>query len=54
MKCQNVIILTATNVTELDMQWECLIELTRSGGLLVMMEPYISKCLTTQLSEVCV
>ncbi|GMY14811.1 FAD synthase [Fagus crenata] len=52
MKCQNVIILTATNVTELDMQWECLIELTRSGGLLVMMEPYISKCLTTQLSEV--
>ncbi|KAL4605547.1 hypothetical protein ACB092_09G036900 [Castanea dentata] len=52
MKCQNVIILTATNIMELDKEWECLIELTSSGGLFEMMEPYISKCLITQLSDV--
>ncbi|XP_030926284.1 FAD synthase [Quercus lobata] len=52
IKCQNVIILTATNIMELDKEWECLIELTRSGGLFEMMEPYISKCLITQLSDV--
>ncbi|XP_059428340.1 uncharacterized protein LOC132162104 isoform X2 [Corylus avellana] len=51
IKCQNVIILTATNVMELDKEWECLIELTGSSGLLVLMEPYILKCLTTQLSD---
>ena len=32
---------------ELDKEWECLVELTRSGGLFEMMEPYISKCLIT-------
>ena len=49
-----MIILTATNIMELDKEWECLVELTRSGGLFEMMEPYISKCLITQLSDVCV
>ncbi|KDO51706.1 hypothetical protein CISIN_1g031335mg [Citrus sinensis] len=53
IKCQNVIILTATNVTELDKEWNCLIELLRSGGL-SLMEPYTSKSLTTNLSDVCV
>lgn len=52
IKCQNVIILTATNITELDKQWSCLIELTASSGLLVLMEPYITKSLTTLLSEI--
>lgn len=49
-----MIILTATNIMELDKEWECLTELTGSGGLLVLMKPYVSKCLTTQLSDVCV
>ncbi|RVW13008.1 FAD synthase [Vitis vinifera] len=53
IKCQNVFILTATNVTELDKEWDCLIELTRSSGLLVLMEPFLSKRMTTNLSDVC-
>ncbi|XP_048321247.1 uncharacterized protein LOC107431971 isoform X2 [Ziziphus jujuba] len=52
IKCQNVIILNATNVTELEKQWECLIELTRSTGVLALMEQYVSKCLKTDLSDV--
>ncbi|GAV65015.1 MoCF_biosynth domain-containing protein/PAPS_reduct domain-containing protein [Cephalotus follicularis] len=52
IKCQNTIILTATNVTELDQEWECLIELARSSGLLTLMEPYVSKQLSTTLPDV--
>ncbi|KAK3043054.1 hypothetical protein RJ639_002622 [Escallonia herrerae] len=52
MKCQNVIILTATNATELDQQWDCLIELTKSNGLLPSTEPFVSTSLTTSLSDV--
>ncbi|KAK3036369.1 hypothetical protein RJ639_032138 [Escallonia herrerae] len=52
MKCQNVIILTATNAMELDQQWDCLIELTKSNGLLPSTEPFVSKSLTTSLSDV--
>ncbi|KAB1201481.1 FAD synthase [Morella rubra] len=52
IKCQNVVILSATNAMELDKQWECLIEITGSSGLIPVMEPYVSKCLTTQLSDV--
>lgn len=49
-----MVILSATNAMELDKQWECLIEITGSSGLIPVMEPYVSKCLTTQLSDVCV
>lgn len=52
IKCQNVIIFTATNATELDNEWDCLIELTRSCGFLPMMVPYVSKHLQTNLSDV--
>ncbi|XP_038701621.1 uncharacterized protein LOC119998373 isoform X1 [Tripterygium wilfordii] len=52
IKCQNVIILTATNVPELEKEWDCLIELTRSSGLFAVMEPYASKSLSTFLSDV--
>ncbi|KAF9680237.1 hypothetical protein SADUNF_Sadunf06G0100500 [Salix dunnii] len=52
IKCQNVIIFTATNATELDKEWDCLIELTRSPGLLSTMVPYVSKHLQTNLSDV--
>ncbi|XP_021892724.1 LOW QUALITY PROTEIN: probable FAD synthase [Carica papaya] len=52
IKCQNVFVLSATNVTELDKEWDCFIELARSNGSLVLMEPYASKCLTTKLSDV--
>ncbi|CAK7343192.1 unnamed protein product [Dovyalis caffra] len=51
IKCQNVIIFTATNVTELDTEWDCLIELTRSCDLLSTMEPCMSKHLQTNLSD---
>ncbi|XP_059646819.1 uncharacterized protein LOC132293380 isoform X2 [Cornus florida] len=52
IKCLNVIVLTATNVTELDRQWDCLIELSRcSSGVLVQAESFVSKHLTTTLSD---
>ncbi|KAL3326837.1 hypothetical protein AABB24_037510 [Solanum stoloniferum] len=52
IKCRNVIILTATNVAELDLQWHCLIDSLKSNGDLVLMAPFVSKCLTTTLSDV--
>ncbi|XP_012569683.1 uncharacterized protein [Cicer arietinum] len=52
IKCQNVIILSATNVSELEKQWDCLIELTKSNDLLTLLDPYISKHMTTNLSDV--
>ncbi|KAF5750420.1 hypothetical protein HS088_TW03G00756 [Tripterygium wilfordii] len=52
IKCQNVIMLTATNVPELEKEWFCLIELTRSNGLFTLMEPYVAKRLSTFLPDV--
>ncbi|XP_049400842.1 uncharacterized protein LOC125864802 [Solanum stenotomum] len=52
IKCRNVVILTATNVAELDLQWHCLIDSLKSNGDLVLMAPFVSKCLTTTLSDV--
>ncbi|XP_010684031.1 uncharacterized protein LOC104898636 isoform X2 [Beta vulgaris subsp. vulgaris] len=52
MKCQNVIVLMATNPLELDKEWNCLIELTASSGLLTLTKPFSSKYLTTILSDV--
>ncbi|KDP29170.1 hypothetical protein JCGZ_16559 [Jatropha curcas] len=52
IKCQNVIILAATNIAELENEWACLTESTRSYGLLAMMEPFVSKHLATNLSDV--
>ncbi|XP_057773275.1 uncharacterized protein LOC130992595 [Salvia miltiorrhiza] len=51
IKCQNVIILTATNASELENEWDCLIELMPSDGLLVITEPFVSKKLATTLSD---
>ncbi|KAK6943876.1 Phosphoadenosine phosphosulfate reductase [Dillenia turbinata] len=51
IKCRNVIVLAATNVTELDKEWDCLIELTRSNGLLGSVEPFVAKHLATKLSD---
>lgn len=48
-----MIILSATSVIELDKEWDCLIELTSSSGPLVLMAPFVSKCLSTTLSDVC-
>ncbi|TKY62120.1 FAD synthase [Spatholobus suberectus] len=53
IKCQNVVILSATNVLELEKQWDCWIELAKSGDLLALLEPYVSKHVTTNLSDVC-
>ncbi|XP_038970904.1 FAD synthase-like isoform X2 [Phoenix dactylifera] len=50
IKCRNVIILAATNVSELEMQWECLLELPSVP--LVRMAPFISKHLSTTLSDI--
>ncbi|KAK6942760.1 Phosphoadenosine phosphosulfate reductase [Dillenia turbinata] len=52
IKCQNVIVLTATNVTELNKEWDCLIESTRSRGLLGSVEPFVTKHLATKLTDV--
>lgn len=52
IKCQNVIILTATNVAELETEWDCLVELMTSNGLLVITEPFLSKRLATTLPDV--
>ncbi|KAL2487357.1 phosphoadenosine phosphosulfate (PAPS) reductase family protein [Abeliophyllum distichum] len=52
IKCQNVVILSATNVGELDQEWHCLIELLRSSGSLVITEPFVSKRRATTLSNV--
>ncbi|CAL0309897.1 unnamed protein product [Lupinus luteus] len=50
--CQNIIVLNATNVLELENQWDCLIELTKSSDLLTLLEPYVSNQVTTNLSDV--
>ncbi|KAL3839698.1 hypothetical protein ACJIZ3_024289 [Penstemon smallii] len=52
IKCQNVIILTATNVDEVNREWDCLIEMTSHNGLLVITGPFVSKRLLTTLSDV--
>ncbi|KAJ8465942.1 hypothetical protein OPV22_028494 [Ensete ventricosum] len=50
IKCQNVIILAATNVSELETQWDCLLE-TPSRPLM-RLPPFMSKHLGTMLSDV--
>ncbi|KAL9331989.1 hypothetical protein ACSQ67_001599 [Phaseolus vulgaris] len=52
IKCQNVIILSATNVSELEKQWDCWIELAKSSDLLALLEPYVSKHVATNLTDV--
>ncbi|KAL0347148.1 UNVERIFIED_CONTAM: FAD synthase [Sesamum calycinum] len=51
IKCQNVIILTATNVGELEQEWDCLIEWMRSNELSVKTEAFVSKRVATSLSD---
>ncbi|KAI4963973.1 hypothetical protein ZWY2020_008541 [Hordeum vulgare] len=50
IKCKNVIILSATNVDELDMEWNCLLDTQESG--LVKTKPFVSKHLSTLLPDV--
>ncbi|KAJ8477566.1 hypothetical protein OPV22_021293 [Ensete ventricosum] len=50
VKCQNVIILAATNVCELETQWDCLLELPNTP--LVRLTPFMSKHLSSMLSDV--
>ncbi|XP_026417733.1 FAD synthase-like isoform X1 [Papaver somniferum] len=52
IKCQNVIILSATNVDELDKQWDCLIGSESSSSQLKLMAPFLSKHLSTALADV--
>ncbi|KAK4833999.1 hypothetical protein QYF36_014729 [Acer negundo] len=52
IKCQNVIILAATNITELDKEWTCLLELLGSNDSLALMEPFTSKSLSTNLPDI--
>jgi hypothetical protein len=52
IKCLNVIILSATNITELDREWDCLIELTRSSGFLESAGPFVAKHFRTTLSDI--
>ncbi|KAL6850531.1 hypothetical protein ACP4OV_021158 [Aristida adscensionis] len=50
IKCKNVITLAATNVDELDTEWDCLLDTKESG--LVQSKPFVSKHLSTTLSDV--
>ncbi|ONK63735.1 uncharacterized protein A4U43_C07F18370 [Asparagus officinalis] len=50
IKCHNVIILSAANVSELENQWDCLLELPSTP--VARMEPFVSKFLSTKLSDV--
>ncbi|KAI4371311.1 hypothetical protein MLD38_019561 [Melastoma candidum] len=52
IKCENIIILSATNISELDNQWDCLIDMSRSTGLIQLLEPFIVKSVTTNLSSI--
>ncbi|KAF9594251.1 hypothetical protein IFM89_028908 [Coptis chinensis] len=52
IKCQNVIILSATNVAELDKEWHCLLELTSSRTPVSLLAPFLSKHLSTPLADV--
>ena len=52
IKCKNVIVLAATNVDELDMEWNCLLDTHESG--LVRAKPFVSKHLSTSLPDVCI
>ncbi|KAH9307660.1 hypothetical protein KI387_035571, partial [Taxus chinensis] len=52
IKCRNVIVLSATTVPELDLQWDCLLELQKDKDLLPVKPPYVSKYLRTTFSEV--
>lgn len=51
IKCRNVITLAATNLDELDTEWDCLLDTQESG--LVQAKPFVSKHLSTTLSDVC-
>ncbi|XP_008789470.2 FAD synthase-like [Phoenix dactylifera] len=50
IKCRNVIILAATNVSELETEWECLLQLPSPP--IVRMAPFKSKHLHTMLSDI--
>ncbi|KAK9078654.1 hypothetical protein SSX86_002711 [Deinandra increscens subsp. villosa] len=50
IKCHNVIVLNATNVDELDQQWDALMD-SRSTNLLPSSGPFVSKHLTTSFSD---
>lgn len=52
VKCQNVIIFMATNLLELDKEWDSLVALASSSGLLMLPRSFASKYLTTTLSDV--
>ncbi|KAJ8426278.1 hypothetical protein Cgig2_011905 [Carnegiea gigantea] len=52
VKCQNVIIFMATNLSELDKEWDSLVALASSSGLLMLPRSFASKYLTTTLSDV--
>jgi hypothetical protein len=51
IKCRNVIALAATNMDELDTEWDCLLGTQESG--LMPSKPFVSKHLSTTLSDVC-
>ncbi|KAJ0967293.1 hypothetical protein J5N97_024210 [Dioscorea zingiberensis] len=50
IKCGNVVILSATNASELEKQWNCLLE--SPNAQLVRLAPFFSKHLSTSLSDV--
>jgi hypothetical protein len=51
IKCRNVITLAATNVDELEIEWDCLLDTQESG--LMRAKPFVTKHLRTAFSDVC-
>jgi hypothetical protein len=51
IKCRNVIALAATNMDELETEWDCLLDTQESG--LMPAKPFVSKHFSTTLSDVC-
>lgn len=51
IKCQNVFVLSATRVGELDLQWRCLVELSKDTNLLECKQQFISTRLRTSIPE---
>eukprot|EP00249_Psilotum_nudum_P015476 c25347_g1_i2 orf=1074-2204(+) len=51
VKCHNVIVLSGKTVGELDLQWQCLIDLSKDRGLFCSMQPFTSVKLCTTFPE---
>lgn len=52
IKCENVVILSATNVTELEKEWDCLVDVKSLKSPITLLAPFVSRHLSTALVDV--